>query len=334
MSGSSNASSTPGDILLDAGTNELEVLVFQLDGGWFGVNVAKVREVVRGSEPTQSPGSPPGVLGMLNMRGELIPVIDLRARLGMMPCEIENIENLRIVITEFNGVRAGFIVDAVDQIHRVSWSSVKTVPEMNSLGRFPGESLSSCTGTIELDERLILMLDFESVADSVRFQDKLHVESVENPDNVDRESKVVILAEDSPFMRETVIRVLQASGYQGVRAFGDGLSAFKEIERIARSEDQALDAIISDIEMPQMDGLHLTKRVRELPAVAKTPIVLFSSLISSDNLKKGQQVGADAQVAKPELPEMVRLVDLAVTGRVSELVDTPIADRQVDGLAA
>ena len=317
--GSSSMASggTPGDILLDAGTNELEVLVFELAGGLYGVNVAKVREVVRGQAPTSSPGTRPGVLGMVNMRGELIPIVDLKSQLGLGVADIDDIASHRIIVTEFNGRRTGFIVDAVDQIRRLSWTLVKPAPELDSLGT-SGAAVSSCTGVIELDERLILMIDFESVADGILYEDKLHYGQVENPDGIDRASKVIFVVEDSPFMRETMQTTLHASGYTGVRMFTNGAEAWNALNNRGEGEP-AVEALISDIEMPQMDGLHLARRVRDDARYRDLPLVLFSSLISEDNIKKGEQVGADMQIPKPELPDLVRLIDKLVTGRVDEV---------------
>lgn len=313
------AGGTPGDILLDAGTNELEVLVFELAGGLYGVNVAKVREVVRGQTPTASPGTRPGVLGMVNMRGELIPIVDLKAQLGLGLADAERIASHRIIVTEFNGRRTGFIVDAVDQIRRMSWTLVKPAPELDALGS-GGMSVSSCTGMIEFDGRLILMIDFESVADGILFEDKLHYGAVDNPEGIDRAGKTVFVVEDSPFMRETMQATLAASGYSGVRMFSNGAEAWRALESWDESQPP-IDALVSDIEMPQMDGLHLARRVRGDARFRELPVVLFSSLISDDNIKKGEQVGADMQIPKPELPELVRLIDKVVSGRADEVRD-------------
>ena len=309
---------TPGDILLDAGTNELEVLVFRLGPGWFGVNVAKVREVITGRKPTESPGRNPSVFGMINLRGTLVPLVDLASTLGLGATDPAELDQRHVIVTEFNGLRTGFVVDGVDRIRRVSWSEVGTVPDVNAISAMPAQAVSSCTGVIELDEHLVLMIDFESITDSITLQEGLHVTLVENPDGVDRAAHRVILAEDSPFMRATMERVLRSSGYDQLEVYGDGAAAWAAIEAAAQDTDRPLAAVVSDIEMPQMDGLHLTSRVRQLPAVADVPVVLFSSLVSEDNLKKGQQVGATMQVAKPELTRLVRLVDLVVTGRLDE----------------
>ena len=306
------------DILLDAGTNELEVLVFSLGGGLFGVNVAKVREVIRYTDPTESPMRHASAMGMINLRGKVVPMIDLKKHLNLGVVNPDDPAN-RVIITEFNGIRSGYVVDGVDQIHRIRWSDVREAPDVHSIDTStPGvPAVSSCTGVLEIRGQLVLMLDFESVADAILMSDKLHLEQVDNPDQIDRGAKRVILAEDSPFMRDLMQRVLVNSGYTRLEVYSNGADAWQAIE--ASNADNRIDAVISDIEMPKMDGLHLCTRIRgsTSDAVRSLPVVLFSSLISDDNLKKGQQVGASMQVAKPELEEVVRLMDKACTGQLS-----------------
>ncbi len=307
------------DILLDAGTNELEVLVFELAGGFFGVNVAKVREVIRFTHPTESPMQHPSAMGMINLRGQVVPMIDLKKHLGVGVVDPADPTN-RVIITEFNGIRSGYVVDGVDQIHRIKWSDVREAPDVHSIDTSCSEiAVSSCTGVLEIRGDLVLMLDFESVADAILLSDKLHLDRVDNPDNIDRAAKRVILAEDSPFMRDLMQRVLVNSGYARLEVYSNGADAWNAIE--TSTEDNPIDAVISDIEMPRMDGLHLCTRVRDSRAhhIRELPVVLFSSLISDDNLKKGQQVGASVQVAKPELEDVVRLVDKACTGQLGEI---------------
>ncbi len=316
MSGTSNMS-TPGDILLDAGTNELEVLVFGLAGGWYGVNVAKVREVIRPVKVTASPHRHESVVGMFNMRGSVITMVDLKGHLDLSdePERDPDAEG-RVIITEFNGLRTGFLVDSVEQIHRMSWQKVKPAPDLNGLSNDQEKVHGICTGIIEMSDRLVLMLDFESVADAILLNEKLHIEKVENTLNIDRESKRVFLVEDSPFMRDLMHKVLVASGYDKLEVFSDGQSAWDAVEASLTDGSQPIDAVISDIEMPRMDGLHLTKKIKGHNDLKHIPVVLFSSLISEDNKKKGIQVGADVQIPKPDLPEMVILVDQAVTGKL------------------
>lgn len=353
-------SSTPnitGDILLEAGTNELEVLVFRLGGVWLGVNVAKVREVIRPVKTIAAPHQHASVIGMFNIRGSVLPVVDLARHLSIQSAVSErfelarlqrdsgaNVSNLnaatedgpaangsigaskgredegRVIITEFNGTRCGFLVDAVEQIHRMSWQKVRPAPDLSQVGAAGGGMVSTTTGIIELNNRLVQMVDFESVADSILMQEKLHVHSIDNPLDVDRASKRVILAEDSPFMRSLMHRVFITSGYTGIEVFADGQSAWEAIQASTRASGaaaKAIDAVISDIEMPRMDGLRLCHQIKQHPALREVPVVLFSSLISEDNLKKGRQVGADLQIAKPELAEMVRIVDRAMAGELA-----------------
>jgi two-component system chemotaxis response regulator CheV len=315
-----NAPNLTGDILLDAGTNELEVLVFRLGSGHFGVNVAKVREVIRPSKTVHAPGQHASVIGMFNIRGSVIPVVDLAMHLGVDKRwgTGENAPEGRVIITEFNGIRTGFMVDTVDQIHRMSWQRVRPTPSVNLGGAHAiAEALASTTGVIEMGDKLILMVDFESVADAILIEKRLHVESVPNELGVDRASKRVILAEDSPFMRGLITKVFRNSGYKKLEVYPDGEAAWNAVKATIDGGDAAapIDAVISDIEMPRMDGLHLTSRIKGNAATKGVPVVLFSSLVSEDNRKKGEQVGADVQIPKPELAEMVRLVDQIVSGQ-------------------
>lgn len=299
-----------GDILLDAGTNELEVLVFTLRGGSYGLNVAKVREVIKPLPMVAAPHQHQSVLGMFNIRGHVLPVVDLAKHL-MLNVPAPEASTQRVIITEFNGLKTGFLVDGVEQIHRIGWSRVKPSPDVTI--EKTGESMpSAITGLVELGERLVLMIDFESVADAILNDKRLQVGTVDNPLKIDRASKRVILAEDSPFMRNLISETFRRSGYTRAEVYSDGEQAWNAIS----AGGAPIDAIVSDIEMPRMDGLHLTRKIRETPALSKIPVILFSSLVSSDNMKKGLQVGATVQVPKPELQEMVRLVDRVISGEV------------------
>jgi two-component system, chemotaxis family, chemotaxis protein CheV len=309
----SSPESLTGDILLDAGTNELEVLVFSLGTHVFGVNVAKVREVIRTTSTYKTPGQHASVVGMFNIRGAVIPLVDLAKHLGMSHAKAA--DEGRVIITEFNGLRTGFLVDSVEQIYRISWQRVRPTPSLSGLANqtVGGIAPSSTTGIVEIKDRLVQMVDFESVADSILLQDKLRVERVDNAMGIDRSAYRVVLAEDSPFMRAVIQRVFTGSGYSQLRVCKDGQEAWETLQQLADAGTPA-HALVSDIEMPRIDGLYLCKRLREDARFKGLRICLFSSLISDDNLKKGQQVGADVQVAKPELAEMVGIVDRLVAG--------------------
>lgn len=301
-----------GEILLDAGTNELEVLVFRLGDRGFGVNVAKVREVIQPPEIIEVPNRHPSVMGLITLRDSTLTLIDLRSHLVISEANDLDEKSRTVIVTDFNGIRIAFLVDKVERIHRINWNDVLPIPDMSFGAQQEISTMGCTTGSIDLDSRLVLMLDFESISDSILSQDKLHVESVENTDGVDRASKRVIFVEDSPFMRNQIQKILKNSGYEKLEVYTDGLAAWEAIEREGKAP---IDAIVSDIEMPRMDGLHLTKLIKESPRHKHIPVVLFSSLISEDNANKGVQVGANVQIPKPELPEMVRLVDRIVSGQ-------------------
>lgn len=307
-----------GEILLDAGTNELEVLVFRLGARGFGVNVAKVREVIQPPEVIEVPNRHPSVMGLITLRDATLTMIDLREHLRIPEASDLDEENKTVIITDFNGERTAFLVDKVERIHRISWEKVLPIPSLSFSGQNDISTMGCTTGSIDIDDHLVLMLDFESISDSILSQDKLHVESVENTNNVDRASKRVIFVEDSPFMRNRIQKILKNSGYDKLEVYTDGLAAWEAIEREGGAP---IDAIVSDIEMPRMDGLHLTKLIKESPRHKDIPVVLFSSLISEDNANKGVAVGANVQIPKPELPEMVRLIDRIVSG---ETIDNNI----------
>ncbi len=296
-------------ILLNAGTNELEVLVFTIGGSVCGVNVAKVREVVRWTAPTQTPNLHPSVDGMFKLRGEVIALVDLARHLGMESSDSDE-EDRRVIVTEFNGRRTAFVVDSVEQIHRLSWGAIEPVPDLASFAgqaRPSDRAVSACTGVLNLNERLVLMIDFESVSDSIVFDDRLHKPEIQNaPEGLDRSALRIVVAEDSGFMRDLLKQMLVGAGFGSVEVFEDGQAAW---ERLSNENAPAVDVLVADIEMPRIDGLHLTTRLRDSASLNDLPVVLFSSLVTDDNLKKGAEVGANAQISKPELARVVAVID-------------------------
>jgi len=289
-------------ILLDAGTNELEILVFGLGDAAYGINVAKVREVILPVEVAASPDQPESVLGMFNLRNRVLPLVDLHHFFNIEPAD-KNPKNRKVIVTEFNGNFAAFQVEFVEQIYRFSWSNVKPLPEMH------GHDKIAVTGIVEMNDRLVMMLDFESIFDHINMQRGFHISHVENTLGVNRGGCRIALAEDSNFIRSLMVDILSRSGYTQVTVFTNGQDAWKAIEASANDPEHAFDVVITDIEMPKMDGLALTRHIKSHPQLEHVPVLLFSSLITDDNLHKGKQVGADVQLAKPQLPELVSIVD-------------------------
>lgn len=290
------------DILLESGTNELEVLVFGLGDQSYGVNVAKVREVILPVDVSASPGQPADVMGMFNLRGAVLPLVDLHSYFKIGPVDQES-DDHRIIVTEFNGAQAAFKVERVERIHRMSWKDIRSVPDET------GSDHMSVTGIAELNGKLVLMLDFESIFDHIAMQNTLHVTHIENELGVDRAGMNVFIAEDSKFIRNIMQNVLTQSGYTQVTAFNNGQDCWEAIQAAAQGERAKPNILVTDIEMPQMDGLHLTRKVRATPGFEDMPVLLFSSLITDDTRHKGEACGANAQIAKPEIPRLVQIVD-------------------------
>lgn len=300
-------------ILLESGTNELEIIeLFLLEPGtpgadgavgapepqYFGVNVAKVLEIIEAPatlEPSAS-SSHPSFLGVIPLRDMVLPVVDLSIWLGVnrAPTPHET-----VLVTEFNGVKSGFLVSGVTMIHRVGWADVE--PPSRMLADLPGNCI---TGTVRLGEHFALLLDLERALVELG---AVNVDLPEHAEEKDAEHPLrIILADDSTSVRFLLKRNFEAAGFE-VQAFNNGEDAWNHLlELKAQAADRntpitgLLDAVISDVEMPRMDGYTLTRNVKADSELAKLPVVLFSSLISPSLLHKGQSVGADAQITKPE----------------------------------
>ncbi|MEM9347458.1 MAG: chemotaxis protein [Planctomycetota bacterium] len=301
------------EILLESGTNELEVLVFHLAGQSYGVNVAKVREVILPVKAAANPDQPEAVVGMFNLRGKVLPLVDLHDYFKLGPQTHDGPDQRRIIVTEFNGQMGAFLVDAVEHIHRLSWQNMREVPSIHE-----GANHFSVTGVTEINGKLILMLDFESIVDHIALNDQLHIKQVDNTLGVDRGSKRVYLAEDSRFIGGLMIDLLHNSGYTQAKLFRNGGLAWEALNELKQNGEAPPDLLVSDIEMPQMDGLALTRHIKEDPAFCEIPVILFSSLITPDTLHKGQQVGALKQINKPQLSELVQIIDAYFNDSLSQ----------------
>ncbi|MEM9110698.1 MAG: chemotaxis protein [Planctomycetota bacterium] len=313
MEMNSSVGANQSDILLESGTNELEVLVFNLAGQSYGVNVAKVREVILPVKTTASPDQPDTVMGMFNLRGKVLPLVDLHDYFNLGPADESLAKTQRIIVTEFNGQMGAFLVDAVDHIHRMSWKEMREVPSIHE-----AESHVAVTGVTEINGKLILMLDFESIVDQIAMNDQLHIKHVENSLGIDRGSKRVFLAEDSILIGRLMLELLHNSGYTQAKLFRNGGLAWGALSEIKKNGEPLPELLISDIEMPQMDGFALTRNIKEDTVLNSIPVILFSSLITPDTLHKGQQVGALKQMNKPQLRGLVELIDNYFNGSMNE----------------
>lgn len=297
-----------GGILLDAGTNELEVVEFQLNTpsregqvqtGYYGINVAKVKEIVMVPEILSIPMTHPAIMGAINLRGQVITLINLAKWLGL-PSTVT--KKSRVIVTEFNGVVNGFMVDAITRIHRLSWEQV--VPPPSDIAMTMGNCLTS---VVKIDERILLMLDFEAIIADINPSIQLKGEAAAAASDLPRQEREVWVIEDSGAIRRIILSTLTEAGYQ-VKSAENGEQGWNMIEEAAAA-GALPDLIISDIEMPKMDGLHLLTRIKESAALRHLPVIMFSSLGNDSNREKALKLGAIDLIRKPDLPQLVAMVD-------------------------
>ena len=287
-----------------AGTNKLEILMFTLGVDkrsgrreTYGINVFKVREVMRIPSITKAPDMPASVEGMVSLRGALVPVIDLAKYVNMQTDTLPTI----MIVTEYNGHTQGFLVEAVDTILRLDWSSMKVPPEM--LNAQLGGLVVAVT---ELpDKRLVMMMDVEKVlADTGNFStDELLMKHIKP---IGLTNRTVFFVDDSPVARKQISRTLDAMGVSYIAAV-NGKKGWEELKRLADSADVAnipvsdlFQVILTDVEMPEMDGYMLTRKVKEDQRFANIPVLMHTSLSSSSNQQLGKAVGVDEYVPKFE----------------------------------
>jgi len=301
------------NILLETGTNEFEVVEFEIDyvqqtgikiKQSFGVNVAKVREIIRMPELTTMPNLPEVVYGIFRLRGDIYPAIDLCNFLYGQ--ENKSAEN-KMIIAEFNNLKVGFIVNNVKKIHRISWSQIVS---SDSMQEFSSDN-SSIIGLVQMNSHNILMLDVERIVADI--DPKSAIDDFDNNFEVFEGKPIAITAEDSAIIRKMIGDKLKFAGFD-IDSYNDGASCWRRLLDIATEVENGanLDSlckiVITDIEMPEMDGYTLTKDIKKHPILRQLPVVLFSSLISPDLIHKGKSVGADAQMTKPQIGELLEVV--------------------------
>lgn len=292
------------NILLESGTNELEVLEFTVAGNHYGINVAKVREILPMTDITPVPNSHPCIEGIFMPRDTIITVINLVKALGFS--ERENHKSDMLIITNFNNLNIAFDVEQVLGIHRVSWTDiVKPDATVNA----PGAGIA--TGIIKKMESLIIVLDFERIVEEICPETSLKISELAELGERERNTIPIVIAEDSPMLQKLVTDALTQSGYTNLHIYANGQEAWDKLQELKKNNgvDYGVKCIITDIEMPQMDGHRLIRLVRNDEALKHLPIIIFSSLINEDMKRKGERLGADAQISKPEIGQLVKCID-------------------------
>ncbi|MCR5799774.1 MAG: chemotaxis protein [Lachnospiraceae bacterium] len=291
------------NILLENGTNELEVLEFEVAGNSYGINVAKIKEIIPYQAVTPVPNAHPSIEGLFMPREIMITAIDLRNCLQRGSSEPKGL----FIITNFNNLDIAFHVDAVVGIHRVSWTDI-----INPSNTIANTQDGISTGIIKIDGKLIIILDFERIVTDINPETGLKIEEVDAiAKNVERSKYPIIIAEDSPLLNKLIVDSLNKAGYTNLIHTVNGKECYDKIMEFknAGTLDEKIKCVITDIEMPLMDGHHLTKLLKEDEATKKIPVVIFSSLVNEDMKRKGEALGADGQLSKPEIGNLVYMID-------------------------
>ncbi|NBB95394.1 MAG: response regulator [Planctomycetes bacterium] len=312
-------------ILLESGTNEVEILEFVLNGQGFGINVAKVQAIEQfdPGRVTQMPQARHSMAGVLLFRERTLPLIDLSAELGVTRHATDydandtltaaNDDDKQIVLVlEFNDITSAVLVDGVNRIHRISWEDIS--PLSSTLAR----TSAVFTGSVHIEKREILIVDMEKIIGEIFPESAMQdIDALPDDDHraASRGEARIYMAEDSAAIRTMVLQVLSKAGYTGVTAFDNGQACWDAVQQLKqRAQEEGhelgdyLHLVISDIEMPKMDGLTLCRSIKNSD-LGWMKVILFSSLINEQMAAKCRTVGADNYVSKPNSPELIRSID-------------------------
>lgn len=311
----------------DGNQDDVEILEFSLGSQAFGVNVLKIEAIEQydAERVTVIPMAPPHVVGTLLFRRRTIPLIDLGADLGILRARrelpldetedvVDNDDAGRVVlVTNFNGITVAFIADGVNRIHRVTWQNINPMDEM-----FEGNS-SEFTGSFNIEGREILIVDMEKQIAEIDPRAAMDITScadIDHPQAEQRPNVKILVAEDSGTMRSLITGILEKGGYTSVTTFTNGQAAHDAIVKLndrakadGTSVADMVSLVISDIEMPQMNGLSLCRSIKQQLGLSDLPVVMFSTQINDDMVEQCKRVGADGWISKPEVTKLVKLID-------------------------
>ncbi|MDD6798115.1 MAG: chemotaxis protein [Clostridia bacterium] len=292
------------NILMESGTNEVEILEFMVGNNHYGINVAKIKEIVTYQKVTPIPVAKPEVEGIFMPRDTMITVIDLAKVIKLPPSQ--DINSDMFIITNFNKLNVAFHVHKVIGIHRVSWADIIT----------PDSTISSAdqgiaTGIVKIDSNLIVILDFERIVSDISPETGLKVSDVDKYTHRARNDSPIVIAEDSPLLIRLISDSLHKAGYTNITLCKNGQEAWDNLchFKTVGDIDRYVACVITDLEMPMMDGHRLTKLIKTDEQLKHIPVIIFSSLINEQMRVKGEGLGADAQLSKPEIGQLVAEID-------------------------
>lgn len=291
-------------ILLESGTNEIEVMKFQVMGQFYGINVAKVQEIIMSQKVNTMPHANPSVEGIFKPRDTLITVINLAYYLSGTKQE-PGPRDL-FIVTNFNRMTVAFRVESIEGISRISWKDIQKPDKTIANG---DESIA--TGIAQCEGQLVTILDFEKIVAEIAPETTIQMSEIEKLGDRPICNSPILIAEDSILLRKMIDDALERAGFTDIKNFPNGQEAWDYLDSIKNDSDlyEKVNLVITDIEMPKMDGHHLTKLIKSEPKLKKLPVVIFSSLIDEQMRIKGKELGADEQLAKPEIGHLVSIID-------------------------
>ena len=291
-------------ILLESGTNEIEIMKFTIQGEFYGINVAKVKEIMMAEKVKAMPHAHPAVEGIFKPRDTLITVIDLGFYLTNEYLEHKSRD--LFIVTSFNKMTVAFRVQSIEGISRISWKDIQKPDKTLTHG---DEGVA--TGIAQCAGELVTILDFEKIVAEIAPETTIQLSEVEQMGDRPICNKPLVIAEDSILLQKMIDDALERAGFTDVKNFNNGHEAWEYLKSIRNDSDlyDKVNLVITDIEMPEMDGHRLTKLVKDDEVMKKIPIIIFSSLVNEDMMRKGEALGANAQLSKPEIGNLVRVVD-------------------------
>ena len=290
-------------------TSVLQLMEFTMAGNSFGINVAKVTEIMRRCPITPMTKSHPCIEGIFKPRGKIITVIDLPGYMQL--AKSENPEQDMFMLTNFDNVNAAFLVHSVEAMHQIKWSDVEKPSHI-----IYGGNDSVITGTTKIGDKIITIIDFEKVLFDINPETGLQLSEVRVMGDRERSEKPIVCVEDSVFLKRMILQALEIAGYTNVTPFDNGQDAWEYLIK-TRKEclenitpiEKKVAIIITDIEMPRMDGHHLTQLVKSDDVLKKIPILVFSSLIDEAQKLQGEKFGVDAHLSKPQIGNLISTID-------------------------
>ena len=296
-------------ILLESGTNELEIVEFTIGNAQFGINVIKVREIVELMPVFKIPNAHPCIEGIVKLRDSIMKVVDLAKALNYEPSPRP--EGDKLIVAEFNQLKVAFRVHGVSRIHRISWEQIEQPSDISQV------DASTTIGIVKMEERIILLLDYEKIVADISPQSAIISDSLRDLSERDRSDKNILVVDDSSTLRSFLKQVLTEAGFVNLSYYSNGSLVWDYLDNLAQEKGEQLykevQLVITDIEMPKMDGHHLTKRIKEHPILNKLPVIIFSSLITDELIHKGEAVGANAQISKPQYLDLVGTIDRLIS---------------------